>query len=103
MAKHRKELPIEWDANELERFKDLIKDIKKRSESLAQRIKDRVKENLNHVKQKPYIFEKDTLKTDNDGTFRKFTAIHIRVSYKIDTDQIIIARVRHAASEPAEY
>lgn len=103
MAKQKKELPIEWDTNERERFKELIKGIKKRSENLAQHIKDKVKENLNHVKQNPQIFEADPLKENNDGSFRKFTAIHIRIVYKIDPYKIIIARVRHAASEPTEY
>jgi mRNA-degrading endonuclease RelE of RelBE toxin-antitoxin system len=103
MAQKRKELPIEWDLNELEHFKQLIKDIKKRSEDLASHIKDKVKERLTLIKQNPYIFEADSLKTDNDGSFRKFTAIHIRIAYKIDPDKIIIARVRHAASEPTEY
>ena len=102
MAK-KNDLPIEWDTNERERFKELIKDIKKRSVHLAQRIKDEVKENLNRIKKNPEIFEADILKIDNDGTYRKFTAIHIRVVYKIDPSQIIIARVRHASSEPSEY
>lgn len=103
MARQKKELPIEWDINELERFKELLKDIKKRSENLTQRIKDKIKENLNHVKQNSEIFEADTLKIDNDGSYRKFTALHIRVVYKIDTNKIIIARIRHSSSEPIEY
>jgi mRNA-degrading endonuclease RelE of RelBE toxin-antitoxin system len=103
MAKQKKELPIEWDIDERERFKALIKDIKKRSENLAQLIKDKVKENLNHVKLNPQIFEADPFKENNDGSFRKFTAIHIKIVYKIDPDKIIIARVRHAASEPKAY
>ena len=104
MAKQKKkELPVEWDINERERFKELIKDIKKRSENLAQRIKDKVKENLNHIKQNPKIFEADSLKENNDSSFRKFTAIHIRIVYKIDSDKIIIVRIRHVASEPTEY
>ena len=96
-------MPIEWDINERERFKELIKDIKKRSENLAQRIKDTVKENLNHIKRNPQIFEADSLKENNDGSFRKFAAIHIRIVYKVDPGKIIIARVRHASSEPTEY
>ncbi len=103
MPKQKKEIPIEWDINERERFKELIKDIKKRSENLARRVKDKVKENLNFVKQNPEIFEADILKTDNDLTYRKFTALHIRVVYKIDSDKIIIVRIRHSSSEPAEY
>ena len=103
MSKQKKKLPIEWDENERERFKDLIKDIKKRSVNLAQLIKDEVKENIERVRQNPHIFEKDSLKEDNDGSFRKFNAIHIRIVYKIDSDRIIIARVRHASSEPVEY
>lgn len=102
MAK-RKQIPVEWDINERERFKELIKDIKKRSEHLAERIKIKVKESLDFIKENPYIYEADTLKTDNDGSYRKFTAIQIRVVYKIDDDKIIIVRVRHAESEPTEY
>ena len=70
---------------------------------MAQSIKDKVKENLKQIIQNPQIFEADSLKENNDGSFRKFTAIHIRIVYKIDLDKIIITRVRHAASEPAEY
>ncbi len=62
-----------------------------------------MKENLDHIQQNPKIFEADPLKENNDGSFRKFTAIHIRIVYKIDSHVIIIARVRHAASEPTEY
>lgn len=103
MLKQKEVLPIEWDLNEKERFKELIKDIKKRSEPLALRIKNMVKENLDHIKQNPEIFEADSLKENNDGSFRKFTAIQIRFTYKIEPDKIIIARVRHAATEPIEY
>lgn len=103
MAKYKKELPVEWDFNERERFKELIKDIKKRSEKLAQNIKDEIRKDLNLIKQNPEMFEADILKTDNDGSYRKFTVLHIRVVYKIDTDKIIIARVRHSSSEPIEF
>ena len=104
MAKQKKELPIEWDINERDRFKEIIKDTKKnRSENLAQLIKSRVKENLNHIKQKPEMFEADILKVGNDGSYRKFTAFLIKVVYKIEIDKIIIARIRYSASEPTEY
>ena len=103
MGKQKIVPEIEWDINEKERFKELVKEIKKRSEPLAQKIKDKVRENLDHIKQNPYLFESDSLKINNDGSYRKFTAVHIRVVYKIDPDKIIIARVKHAASEPTEY
>lgn len=103
MAKKRKELPIEWDVNERERFKELVLEIKKRCEKLAQQIKDKIKQNLHLIKQNPFIFEEDVLKIDNDDSFRKFTVIYVKVVYKVDADKIIIARVRHATSEPTEY
>jgi mRNA-degrading endonuclease RelE of RelBE toxin-antitoxin system len=103
MAKHKTELPIEWDINESERFKELIKDIKKRSEKLAKTIKDEIRKDLTLIQQSPEMFESDMLKTDNDGSYRKFTVLHIRVVYKIDDDKIIIARVRHSSSDPIEY
>lgn len=103
MAKKIIELPIEWDINEKERFKEIIQSIKKRSPFLAQRIKDDVKKNLSIIKKNPLIFEADELKIDNDKSYRKFNVIHVRFIYKIDTDKIIIARVRYSASEPVEY
>lgn len=99
MTRPRKQLPIEWDIKEKEHFRELLTEIRSRSERLAQHIKDKVKENLYHIKQNPRCFEADPLKEDNDGSFRKFTAIHIRIVYKIDPDRITIARVRHAASD----
>lgn len=62
-----------------------------------------MKESLEHIKKNPEIFEKDPLKANNDGTYRKFNAIHIRVVYKIDGDKIIIVRIRHSSSEPTHY
>ena len=103
MEKLFKKYKVEWDINEFEKFEELMKDIKKRSETLSQRIKNRIKENINHIKQNPLLFEKDSLKINNDGSYRKFHAIHIRIAYKIEDDKIIIARVRHSSSDPLEY
>jgi mRNA-degrading endonuclease RelE of RelBE toxin-antitoxin system len=99
----KKALSVEWDINEFQRFKELIKEIKKRSENLSQKIRQKVKDNLTVIKKQPYIFEADPLKVDNDGSFRKFTAVQIRVVYKIESDKIIIVRIRHALSEPTDY
>jgi mRNA-degrading endonuclease RelE of RelBE toxin-antitoxin system len=103
MSKGKRHFQIEWDINEQERLKDLIKDIKRRSVHLSRFIRDKIKENISLIEQNPYLFEKDTFKTNNDGSYRKFTAIHIRIVYKIDTDKIIIVRVRYATSEPTSY
>lgn len=103
MAKKKVELPIEWDINEKERFKEIIQNIKERSPFLAQKIKDKIKKNLINIKAHPLMFEADNLKINKDKTFRKFTVIHIRLVYKIELDKIIIARVRYATSEPTEY
>jgi plasmid stabilization system protein ParE len=99
----KKAFKVEWDINEFERFKELVNDTKSRSDSLAKRIVEIVKQNINHIKRHPEMFEQDNLKSNNDGSFRKFNAIHIRIAYKIDHDTIIIARVRHSSSEPFEY
>jgi plasmid stabilization system protein ParE len=98
-----KKLPIVWDLNEFERFKELIKKIKRRSENLAQNIKNNVKTNLNLIKTNPHLFEVDSLKIGNDGSYRKFICIHLKIAYKIEEDYIIIVRVRLANGEPSEY
>ena len=103
MTKQVKALAIEWDINEKERFKELIINIKNRSESLSQSIKNEVKQNLILIQKSPKIFEADNLKSDNDDSYRKFTVKYVRIVYKIESNKIIIARVRHSSSEPAEY
>jgi plasmid stabilization system protein ParE len=67
MANRKSELPIVWDTNERERLKELVEDIKKRSENLAKRVKDRIRENLNLVQQNPKIFQADSLKPQLDS------------------------------------
>lgn len=99
----RKSYTIDWDVNEKERFKELIQQIKKRSANLAQHIKDGIRENLNRSMQRPRMFPADPLKEDNDGTFRYFSVIQIKIVYKIDGNRIIIVRVRHSASDPSDY
>lgn len=103
MKQQEKAIHIEWDLNEKERFKEIIKTIKKRSDTLANKIKEIVKYNLALIQQNPKIFEADSLKPNNDGSFRKFQAIQIRIVYKIERNKIIIVRVRHALTEPKEY
>ena len=99
----QRELPIIWDTEEFLNFKKLIADIKKRSARLAKHIQADIKGKIKLISKTPYIYEADSLKHNNDGTFRKFTSIHIRIVYKIDIDKIIILRVRHSASEPQNY
>jgi len=103
MANKKSTFSIEWDINEKERFKELIKNVSKRSKELSKKMKEKVKQNLLLISENPKIFEEDSHKTNNDGSFRKFQAIQIRIVYKIENDMIIIVRVRHARTEPKEY
>lgn len=103
MGKLKRALPVVWDISEKERLKELIKSIKKRSVDLADRIREELRSDLQRIQQNPYIFEADPLKENNDGDFRKFNVLQLRITYKIDPDKIIILRVRHAASEPIDF
>ncbi|MGL4595993.1 MAG: type II toxin-antitoxin system RelE/ParE family toxin [Bacteroidia bacterium] len=102
MARKRK-IPVVWDIQEKIYFKELILEIKSRSENLATQIKERVRESIEQIQYYPMLFEVDSLKVNNDGSYRKFVAIHIRITYKIEPDKIIIVRIRHSASEPLDY
>ncbi len=61
-----------WDDAEKIRFKEIIKDIRKRSDSLAEYIKSEISDRIEKIKFHPELFEMDANKAENDGNYRKF-------------------------------
>ena len=100
MGKKIKIRQIKWDTSALRAFIGILDWIKEDSPTNAKRVKTRVTNLIKAIPSNPEMYREDELKLDNDGTFRVFNQDRIRVSYKIDSDSIIIARVRHSSQEP---
>lgn len=101
MAKSKpRRLPVYWNNNEYNRLLELLNAISVRSQNLSDRILQKILQNVDLISYSPYLFEKDDLKLENDGSYRKFTCILVRVTYKVESNRVIIVRVRHANSEP---
>lgn len=98
-----RKLPIHWNNNEYNRLLELLYAISLRSEPLAIRINRKLIENFRLIETNPFIFEAERLKLNNDGSYRKFTVILVRISYKVEKNHIRVVRVRHTASEPREF
>ena len=84
-------------------FIDILDYIKIDSPANAIYVKNRVLKIIYSICLNPKMFREDELKTNNDGTFRVFNKDRIRISYKIESNSIIIARVRHSSQEPKFY
>ncbi|MBX7204626.1 MAG: type II toxin-antitoxin system RelE/ParE family toxin [Bacteroidia bacterium] len=100
MGKKIRNRQIKWDISALSSFIDLLDRIREDSPTNAKRVKTRITNLIKAIPSNPEMFREDELKLDNDGTFRVFNKDRIRVSYKIEPDSIIIARVRHSSQEP---
>jgi addiction module RelE/StbE family toxin len=97
-------LPVVWDSEARNKFKEAIKYIRKKSPSGAETVKNAILDGIDLLAEGRVLhFEKDKLKENNDGTHRAFICYDYRVTYKITTENIQILRVRHTSQEPFEY
>jgi len=96
----KKSLKIIWDKKALEELETILEYISKESKAGARIVKTAIIETIKALKKQPYIFNVDTLKENNDNSYRAFTVYSYRISYKVTTEEIIILRVRHTSREP---
>ena len=94
---------IKWSTKALHSFIDILDYIKEDSPTNAMRVKSRVNNIIKTIPSNPKMFREDELKENNDGTYRVFTKDSIRVSYKIESKEIFIARIVHSSQEPDFY
>ena len=104
MAARRKTLKVVWDITAQARLKGIIDALAERySAKFIEHIKAEIERHTLYVGRQPKMFPIDSLKTNNDGSYRYFIIPAIRIAYKIEPDIIIILRVRHQSHEPLEY
>jgi len=94
---------IHWDRKAFEDFINIIEYISKGSPANALLVRRRILKIVKALPLNPRIFREDELRVPNEGEFRVFIKDNIRVSYKIETNAILIARIRHSSQEPIEY
>ncbi len=96
----KKSLRIVWDKKALKELEAILEYINKESKSGARIVKTAIVETIKSLKKQPYIFNADTLKDNNDNSYRAFIVYSYRISYKVTTEEVIILRVRHTSREP---
>ena len=96
-------LVIKWDEKAFEDFINIIDHISQNSPANALLVRGRIMKMVKSLPLNPKIFREDELKLANDGEFRVFSKDNIRVSYKIESKGILIARIRHSSQEPIVY
>jgi len=93
-------LQIRWSTKAIYNFIDVLNYIKLESPTNSKRVKTRINNIIKTIPSNPKMFREDELRENNDGTYRVFNNSRIRISYKIEPNEILIARIVHASQEP---
>ena len=94
---------ITWDKQAIIYFRETIKYIRRDSLQNAEHVKQDVLERISELAIRPEIHAADKYKTNNTGHYRAFEIYHLRISYLVKDDEIIIARVRNTKQKPLDY
>lgn len=96
---------IVWSIDALQQLEDIHFYILFESKTI--RIADKVIETIfdstTILKTTPEVYELDTQKQNNDGSFRAFFIYNYKISYQISNDKILILRIKHTARKPKNW
>ncbi|HXB39512.1 MAG TPA: type II toxin-antitoxin system RelE/ParE family toxin [Bacteroidia bacterium] len=96
-------LDVEWTLSAREDLKEILTYYKKKSTQSYKLVKIAILDNVKQAANAPLIFTEDKLKKPKDNKIRAFTVYHIRVSYLIETNKLVLLRLRHTSREQKEY
>lgn len=74
-----------------------------KSFQIADKVIDALVASVEILKKDWGIYEKDEMRIPLDNNYRTFEKFSYRISYKIDTENIYILRVRHTSRNPKFY
>jgi plasmid stabilization system protein ParE len=96
---------IIWASNAFEQLEDIHFYILFESKSIyiADKVIDKIFENTEILKTRPEIYKLDSIKSNNDGSFRTYFVYDYMISYQITADFIQILRVRHTSRKPKKF
>ena len=96
-------LPVLWSDSAKFQLRNIYDYIKVDSISAAKKVKKNILVSTRQLSEFPFLYEKDSLKDNNDGEYRAYTVYNYRITYKITQENIQILRVRHTSLEPLFY
>lgn len=95
---------IVWLAKAKEDLRQIIIYIKKDSQQNALKVKADVLKKISELSVYPERYSPDKFKLCNSNSkFRAFELHKIRISYYVNTEQVMIIRIRHVKQEPLFY
>ncbi|MDP2385019.1 MAG: type II toxin-antitoxin system RelE/ParE family toxin [Bacteroidota bacterium] len=99
----KKRYEVVWSDMAKQELKDVHSYIKRQSEPAAKQVKNKILSSTKVLETGKEIYKADTLKVNNDGTYRAYIVYSYRIVYRITSSQIMILRIRHTSREPLEY
>ena len=84
-------------------FEKILKYLSKESDFAVRRVSEEIIKETNLLSIKFNHRPLDTLKTNNDGTFRVCFVFKYRISYKVDKNFIKIVAIRHSSRLPLKH
>lgn len=95
-------LKIQWDKQATISFNAAIRYIRKDSPQNADKVKNDILSKISDLSHRPETHPPDKYKQNNIG-YRAFELHRYRISYLVNKNEIIIARIRHTGQQPQEY
>lgn len=102
MVKSRKRKVV-FVADAENQFEELLSFLKRESPIGMRIVRDAILLRVKQLPMHPFMHEEDSLCDDNDGSVRFFTVYHVRISYQVADNLILIIRIRHTSREPLNY
>ncbi len=99
----KKVYEVIWSDLAKQQLKEAYKFIKKESEKNAKKVRDKIVASTRILATGTEIYKIDELKYNNNGNYRAYVIYNYRITYKIESDSIIILRIRHTSREPLSH
>jgi addiction module RelE/StbE family toxin len=94
---------ILWSNMAKEQLKEIYKHIKKDSDVNAKKVRTQIVASTLLLATGKELYKADDLKQNNKGNYRAYSIYSYRITYKIESGNIFILRVRHTSREPLKH
>ncbi len=100
MAENRK---VKWAAHAFSQFEKVYYYLQQFDDRYAEKVRLEIFKKVEQVSRHPEHYSLEKYKTDNDGSYRYFELLHIRISFRLIDNEIRIVRVRHTKMQPQNF
>lgn len=96
---------IVWSIDALEQLEDIHFYIffESKSIGIADKVTETIFDSTDVLKTSPDVYELDSQKQKNDGSFRAYFVYNYKISYRISINEIQILRIKHSARKPKNW